>query len=79
MAAGTLPAPGTKFGPCKKAKCGHKDCAATRADAAALCRFCNKAIGYGEAFYRARLSGALAHWLCVEEAVEKNDARLGEF
>lgn len=78
MAAGILPAPGTKVGPCK-AKCSHRDCAQTKADAAATCRFCQKSIGYGVGFFRARLSGALAHAFCVEEAVERNDARLGEF
>lgn len=78
MAVGILQKPGTKLGPCKKA-CKHRDCAQTRADAATACRFCNKPIGYGETFYRARLSGALGHAFCVDEAVEKNDARVGEF
>ena len=78
MAAGILPAPGTKVGPCK-AKCSHRDCAGTRADAAFVCRFCQKPIGYGVGFYRARLSGELAHSFCFEEAVERNDARVGLF
>lgn len=78
MAAGVLPKPGSKLGPCKKA-CEHRDCAETKRDAAALCRFCQKAIGYGESFIRARLTGVLAHAWCADEAVERNDARLGEF
>lgn len=78
MAAGILPAPGTKVGPCK-AICKHRDCGQTKADAATPCRFCGKAIGYGVGFVRARLSGALAHAFCAEEAVERNDARIGEF
>jgi hypothetical protein len=78
MAAGVLPKPGSKVGPCK-AKCEHIDCAETRASAVAPCRFCAKAIGYDVRFVRARLSGALAHETCIEAAVERNDARLGEF
>lgn len=78
MAAGILPAPGTKVGPCK-AKCKHRDCAQTKADAAAGCRFCTKAIGFNVGFYRSRLDGGLAHAFCFEEAVERNDARVGLF
>lgn len=78
MAAGILPKPGTKVGPCK-GKCSHRDCAQTRQDAATPCRFCQKPIGYGENFIRARLTGALAHAWCADEAVERNDARIGEF
>lgn len=78
MAAGVLPKPGTKLGPCKTG-CKHRDCAQTKADAALACRFCQKPIGYGVGFIRARLTGALAHELCAETAVERNDARLGEF
>jgi hypothetical protein len=78
MAAGILPKPGSKVGPCKS-KCKHRDCGQTKAAAAATCRFCNKAIGYGVGFYRSRLSGELAHAFCFEEAVERNDARVGLF
>jgi len=78
MAAGILSAPGTRVGPCKTA-CKHRDCAQTKADAAAFCVFCGKAIGYGVGFFRARLSDALAHALCLEDAVERNDPWLGEF
>lgn len=78
MAAGILPRPGTKIGPCK-GKCQHRDCAQTKADALSPCRFCRKAIDYGVGFYRARLSGELAHAFCFEEAVERNDARVGSF
>jgi hypothetical protein len=78
MAAGILPAPGTKVGPCKK-HCKHVDCNQTRADSQVPCRFCGHEIGYGARFIRARLSGALAHEHCVEDAVERNDARVGEF
>ncbi len=78
MAAGLLPKPGTKLGPCKT-KCAHLDCAQTKADAATTCLFCDKAIGYAQAFYRSRLDGALAHAGCLDGAVERNDARVGLF
>jgi hypothetical protein len=78
MAAGILQAPGTALGPCETT-CRHRDCAQTRGDAAAECRFCLKSIGYGVGFYRARLSGELAHAFCLEAAVERNDARVGLF
>ena len=78
MAAGILQKPGSKVGPCREA-CKHRDCQQTRQDAAALCPFCRKAISYGVGFYRARLSGDLAHAMCFEEAVERNDARVGLF
>ena len=79
MAAGVLPKPGTKVGPCKSKTCGHRDCAATRAEAASSCRFCSEAIGYGRMFVRARFDGSLAHVVCLEEAVDRNDARVGLF
>lgn len=78
MAIGILPKPGTKLGPCAPS-CKHRDCAQTREDARSVCRFCQKPIGYGVGFLRARLTGALAHAFCLDEAVERNDARLGEF
>lgn len=79
MAAGVLQKPGTKLGPCKSKACGHRDCAATRADAASLCRFCNEPITYGRAFVRARFDGSLAHDVCLEQAAGRNDARVGLF
>jgi len=74
MAAGILPAPGTKVGPCKTA-CKHRDCAQTKAEAASLCPFCEKAIGYGVGFFRLMGLGQLAHAFCYEEAVERDDPR----
>lgn len=57
MAAGSLPAPGTKYGPCKKT-CAHADCAAARREAAAICRICGEAIGYENAFYQEDVEGS---------------------
>ena len=78
MASATLPKPGTKYGPCAKG-CKHRDCAETRATATANCRFCVRPIGYDKPYVRARLSGAYAHETCLENAVDRNDARVGEF
>ena len=78
MAAGILQGPGKKLGPCRSA-CKHRDCVETREQAASPCRFCQKAIGYETRFYRSGFSGDLAHGVCLEEAVEKNDARVGLF
>ena len=43
------------------------------------CRFCENKIGFGVRFVRARFDGCLAHARCLEEAVERNDARVGLF
>lgn len=56
MSASVLPAPGTKLGPCvvdvvRGETCVHRDCAATRAIAAAACVHCDSFIGYGVRFY----------------------------
>lgn len=78
MAAGVLQRPGSQLGPCKAA-CRHRDCGKTRADASSPCRFCQKPIGYDVGFYRSRWSGDLAHASCLEDAIERNDARVGLF
>lgn len=73
MAAGILPAPGTKnyygedIGPCA-GECKHKDCARTRAMAGSTCRLCGKPIGYGVRFYDESEPGsdALVHQACRE-------------
>jgi hypothetical protein len=49
MAAGILPAPGSKLGPCKR--CEHRDCAELREMAGSVCRLCDKAIGYSVRYY----------------------------
>lgn len=51
MAAGALPKPGTQYGPCTT-PCEHRDCAATRTQAASTCRLCEKPIGYDVDMYR---------------------------
>ena len=69
MAAGRLPQPGTKYGPCQDESCRHRDCAATRTMAAAICRFCNQTIGYDKLFYQEQ-DGSFVHALCLEEAID---------
>jgi len=49
MAAGTLPGPGTKYGPCS-GPCVHIDCEETRAWSASACRLCGNPIGYDVRF-----------------------------
>jgi|HubBroStandDraft_3_1064219.scaffolds.fasta_scaffold702245_3 hypothetical protein len=66
MAAGRIPAPGTKFGPCID-PCEHTDCAATRKDAASQCHFCNTEIGYEKRFYIEATTRQLVHAACLED------------
>lgn len=70
MAASTIPAPGTKLGPCDK-DCKHRDCARNRQDAKEVCRFCRKAIGFGVRYYtdpEAPTPTALVHAACLKDA-----------
>ncbi len=71
MAAGILPKPGTKGGPCKNA-CKHVDCADTRERAASTCLYCKKAVGYGVRVYQH--GEYTVHADCHEEAAENNAA-----
>jgi len=68
MAAGVLPKPGTKYGPCR-GKCKHIDCKRTRTEAASLCSFCHQPIGYGVRYYRS--SAGLDHAACAEDTEER--------
>ena len=63
MAAGALPKPGTKYGPCK-GQCEHTDCAATRRMAATACGVCGEPIDYDRAFYDT--DRGLEHAYCTE-------------
>jgi hypothetical protein len=74
MAAGALPKPGTKYGPCKDA-CGHRDCAAIRENVAAVCSFCDKPIGYDTRFYQGEPGQSKwVHADCLERAIEAERA-----
>ena len=70
MAAITVPAPGTKYGPCGE-PCSHRDCAESRRMAAVVCRFCDESIGYERRFYNEGAPGSydLVHAVCLEESV----------
>jgi hypothetical protein len=74
MAAGTLSAPGTEYGPCDSS-CAHLDCAETRRQAETPCFLCHEPIGYERRFYRDRhiSTGAwrYAHAACLEEDNER--------
>lgn len=77
MAAGTLAAPATEYGPCE-GSCSHTDCAATRRMASTDCRLCGKPIGYETRFYDETPAGPwpppaereLVHAACLEESLE---------
>lgn len=69
MAAGSLPAPGTRYGPCEP-DCHHTDCALTRQMAAEACIYCGAPIGYETPFYRDE-ERRPAHAVCLEDAFEK--------
>jgi hypothetical protein len=51
MAAGSIAAPGTQYGPCN-VECGHSDCASVRRMAEAPCTWCGQPIGYDRSMYR---------------------------
>lgn len=88
MAAGMLPEPGKvvrgrEIGPCITA-CNHRDCAATRQQAATECYHCLRPIGYGVRFYFEDVTGEgrsgddnyrMAHAACTEKMAE--DGTLG--
>jgi hypothetical protein len=79
MMISILHAPGTKDGPCKVdyvrgETCPHRDCAATRVAAAALCKHCDGTIGYETPFYEVFRSddgkaSDYAHATCHEAAM----------
>lgn len=80
MAAGTLPKPGSEYGPCVDENCGHRDCDSTRKMLDAKCKYCHEAIGCERRFYilPTEQTGQveLVHASCHEDAIEtENQAR----
>lgn len=73
MAAGTLPNPGTEYGPCDH-PCEHADCDEMRRMVARACRFCGASIGYEVRFYQdpEGMGDALVHASCLEDSIEKS-------
>jgi len=67
MAASALPRPGTQLGPCEDT-CEHRDCAATRALAAAPCFDCGQPIGYDTRFYQLD-KDAYSHYVCAHAKI----------
>jgi len=71
MAYMILPKPGSKYGPCEE-NCSHRDCKATREDAAKICRICREPIGYKTAFYKdSQTTDGLVHASCLMNEIEK--------
>lgn len=71
MACFILPKPGTPNGPCAK-PCQHRDCAATRRDADAVCPGCKHPIGYVRAM--CFLDTTPWHNACAELAEERRQS-----
>lgn len=71
MAAGVLPAPGAKLGPCR-GKCAHIDCNETRQRAESRCIYCREVVGYRVRVYQR--GEYTVHARCHEEAAERNAA-----
>lgn len=63
MAAISIPTPGTELGPCAQ-PCEHRDCAANRAMAEAICTVCEEPIGYERRFFAGPV-----HYLCEIQRV----------
>ena len=70
MAAGTIPSPGSKYGPCADA-CEHTDCAESRTMAGGICHICGEPVGFGKPYFResggaeAGKGRGLVHAACV--------------
>lgn len=68
MAAGSIPKPGTQYGPCA-GSCEHRDCAAMWRVMDSICHHCGSRIGYDKNFYDVG-DGAHVHAVCEETAIE---------
>ena len=64
MASIILRTPGAQYGPCIE-NCDHGDCNLTRKEAARVCPFCAKPIGYENLFYKDGTYGYY-HAACIE-------------
>lgn len=64
MATITVPKPGSDY--LCKGKCNHADCEGHRKNAAAICRVCDKKIGYGKPWV-VLAGGQSAHFNCAED------------
>jgi hypothetical protein len=74
MGYSAIPALGSKYGPCK-GECVHRDCLATRRDAAKECSICKTPIGYETNYYRNE-EGGLEHAACVWAREEQRQATM---
>lgn len=68
-----IPRPGTEYGPCVPT-CAHRDCAANRRDAAAICRLCSEPIGCDVKCCSFDGDPALVHFRCALLLVDKERA-----
>ena len=73
----TIPAIGTKLGPCKE-PCEHLDCMDNRNMANTPCEYCTQPIGYHTPFYQVDKedgSKGLVHYICIEKYYEREEKR----
>lgn len=71
MAAGSLAAPGTEYGPCSE-PCRHEQCKSTNAMAERPCSICEKPIGFDTPFYQDGSWQVLTHQICSLREQEAN-------
>jgi len=79
MAFAMIAEPGTQYGPCApmvvagvKVYCAHEDCRQSRETAAAICLWCNAAIGYLTEYCRDEDHGdRWVHYWCAVDAIER--------
>ena len=75
MAAGIMGNPGSEFGPCID-PCNHRDCEASRTQAASIWAYCGRPIGYGVRYY-ADEPGGWCHAVCLEVEYERSKLDCG--
>lgn len=81
MAAGKLPKPGSKHGPCVE-DCAHVDCRMTKQWAAEPCVYCGELIGYDTRFCRSLVGPwgdmeQFSHAVCEELVAEADQQGCG--
>lgn len=74
MAGASIPRPGTELGPCK-GRCHHRDCKASREQAAQVCSLCSKRIGYNRNWVNDPEHGPV-HELCLVIKIEGTESGL---
>lgn len=74
MAAMSLPAPGTEYGPCVT-WCSHDSCMETRQMAATVCRLCVGPIAYNLPCFSDGHRDDLVHAVCLAHEIDTRSRR----